>query len=134
MVREPTCKARLVRPRVKLLERFLAGTVDLQGQWKREAEAECGLDYRYELLPTPPENFSRRIVNCLEEGFVGWNVTVPHKERILPYLHQRSDAVEATGACNTVRVEGRTLVGFNTDPTGFTAGLARDGLTLGSTR
>ncbi|MFL5734078.1 MAG: shikimate dehydrogenase [Chloroflexia bacterium] len=88
---------------------------------------ECGLDYRYELLPTPPENFSRRIVNCLEEGFVGWNVTVPHKERILPYLHQRSDAVEATGACNTVRVEGRTLVGFNTDPTGFTAGLEEAG-------
>ena len=32
-----------MRPRVRLLERFLAGTVDLQGQWKREAEAECGL-------------------------------------------------------------------------------------------
>ena len=88
---------------------------------------ECGLDYRYELLPTPPEGFSRRIARCVEEGFVGWNVTVPHKERMLAYLDERSEAVQATGACNTVRVEGRRLAGFNTDPAGFTAGLDEAG-------
>src|SRR6478672_11990987 len=88
---------------------------------------ECRLDSHYMLLPTPPQTLLRRIASCMEEGFMGWNITVPFKERMLAYLDERSGAVQATGACNTVRVEGRTLVGFNTDPAGFSAGLDQAG-------
>jgi shikimate dehydrogenase len=88
---------------------------------------ECGLDYHYQLLPTPPDDFLENIASCMEEGFAGWNVTVPHKERMVSHLDERSDSVRATGACNTVRIEGGRLAGFNTDPAGFTAGLEQAG-------
>ncbi len=88
---------------------------------------ECGLDCRYTLLPTTSEEFPQRILSCIEQGFAGWNVTVPHKERMLSYLDSWSDEVRATGACNTVRVEDGRLTGFNTDPVGFIRGLKEAG-------
>jgi shikimate dehydrogenase len=87
----------------------------------------CGLDYRYVLLSTPPEQLGERIRECIEQGFAGWNITVPHKQAMLPYLDEMSDEVKATGACNTVRVEGGRLIGFNTDIAGFMRGLDEAG-------
>jgi shikimate dehydrogenase len=87
----------------------------------------CGLDYRYVLLPTPPEQLEERIRSCVEGGFAGWNVTVPHKQAMVGFLDEMSDEVRATGACNTVRVEGGRLVGFNTDIEGFMSGLDEAG-------
>ena len=57
------------------------------------AFAERGLDYRYVLLSTPPEEFEERIHECVAQGFAGWNVTVPHKQAMLPYLDEMSDEV-----------------------------------------
>jgi shikimate dehydrogenase len=91
------------------------------------AFAACGLDYHYVLLPTPPEQLEARIRECVAQGFVGWNVTVPHKQAMLLYLDEMSDEVEATGACNTVRVEDGRLVGLNTDIAGFMSGLEEAG-------
>lgn len=55
----------------------------------------------------------------------GFNVTIPYKTALLPYLHAWSEAVEQIGAVNTVRIlsDGR-LAGFNTDYLGFAADLA----------
>ena len=49
----------------------------------------------------------------------GGNVTVPHKERVLPFLDRRSAAVSATGACNTFWAEDGLVWGDNTDVEGF---------------
>ena len=49
----------------------------------------------------------------------GGNVTVPHKERVLPFLDRRSAAVAATGACNTFWAQGGEVWGDNTDIEGF---------------
>ena len=84
---------------------------------------QLGLPYHYVLLPTPPGELSERVRYCVEGGLAGWNVTVPNKERMVSYLDSMSDEVRATGACNTVRVEGGRLHGFNTDPVGFLRGL-----------
>lgn len=54
---------------------------------------------------------------ALEGG--GGNVTVPHKERVLPFLDRRSPAVSATGACNTFWAEDGLVWGDNTDVEGF---------------
>jgi shikimate dehydrogenase len=98
------------------------------------AFVEAGLDWSYELLPTAPGELGERVRYCVEEGFVGWNVTVPHKEQMVSYLDEMSAEVQATGACNTVRPEAGRLVGFNTDPTGFMRGLEEaGGLAAGST-
>jgi len=88
---------------------------------------QLALPYRYVLLPTSSGELGERIHRCVEDGFAGWNVTVPHKEAVLRYLDEMSGEVRATGACNTVRVEAGRLLGFNTDPTGFLTGLAEAG-------
>ena len=49
----------------------------------------------------------------------GGNVTVPHKERVLPFLDRRSPAVSATGACNTFWAADGRVWGDNTDVEGF---------------
>ncbi|MBF6614119.1 MAG: shikimate dehydrogenase [Chloroflexi bacterium] len=91
------------------------------------AFAKCALDYRYLLLPAAPEEFPAVVQSCIAHGFVGWNVTVPHKERMISFLDEASNEVVATGACNTVRVEAGRLLGFNTDIAGFMQGLEEAG-------
>ena len=91
------------------------------------AFASAGLPYRYVLLPAAPGAFESEVGRCVSEGFAGWNVTVPHKERMVSLLDEASDEVLVIGACNTVRVEDGKLLGFNTDPAGFMRGLADAG-------
>ena len=91
------------------------------------AFAALGLPFHYVLLPTPIEDFAHRIEMCVSEGFAGWNITVPHKARMLSYLNEMGDEVRATGACNTVRVQDGRLSGHNTDPEGFLMGLEEAG-------
>jgi shikimate dehydrogenase len=91
------------------------------------AFAELGLAYRYVLLPTPPGELAQRVGEYTGAGLIGWNVTVPHKEGMVSLLDEMSDEVRAIGACNTVRVEGGRLRGFNTDTTGFMRGLEEAG-------
>ncbi len=49
----------------------------------------------------------------------GFNVTIPYKEAILPYLTKIDDEAQKIGAVNTIKVEGSTLTGYNTDVYGF---------------
>ena len=91
------------------------------------AFAAAGLPYRYVLLPVTPGEFESQVEQCVERGFAGWNVTVPHKERMVLLLDEASDEVLVIGACNTVRVEDGQLLGFNTDTTGFMRGLSDAG-------
>jgi shikimate dehydrogenase len=91
------------------------------------AFTQLGLWYRYVLLPTPPGELERCVSEYVKAGIAGWNVTVPHKEGMVSLLDEMSDEVRAIGACNTVRVEGGRLRGFNTDTTGFMRGLEEAG-------
>lgn len=50
----------------------------------------------------------------------GLNVTIPYKERVLPYLHDLDEAAQKIGAVNTIKIDARRrLTGFNTDAYGF---------------
>jgi shikimate dehydrogenase len=49
----------------------------------------------------------------------GLNVTIPYKKVVLPYLKIRKEAVEATGACNCIKIRNGKLTGYNTDVIGF---------------
>lgn len=54
----------------------------------------------------------------------GFNVTIPYKEAIIPYLHELDVTAEEIGAVNTIKVyDNRKLKGFNTDYFGFTEAL-----------
>jgi len=49
----------------------------------------------------------------------GFNITIPYKEEILPFLSQQNEVIQAIGACNCVKVIDRKFYGFNTDVIGF---------------
>ena len=86
-----------------------------------------GLPFKYVPVKTPPEELPARVEQCVQEGFAGWNITVPHKQSIIPLLNEMSDEVLAIGACNTVKVRNGQLMGFNTDTLGFVGGLREAG-------
>lgn len=66
-----------------------------------------------------------RIIRALE--FAGVNVTIPHKERVIPCLDRVDAQARMIGAVNTVRREDRSLVGYNTDAPGLLDALRVDG-------
>jgi shikimate dehydrogenase len=83
------------------------------------ALAAAGLEGRYQALPVPPAELADAIQRVRAGEFDGANVTVPHKEVVLPLLDGLTPAAEAIGAANTlVKQEGR-LLGHNTDAAGF---------------
>lgn len=49
----------------------------------------------------------------------GLNVTIPYKEKVIPFLHDQDDVVKKIGACNCIKITGGLLYGYNTDVTGF---------------
>lgn len=53
------------------------------------------------------------------ENLQGFNVTIPYKEQIIPYLHELSDEAREIGAVNTVSIKNNITKGYNTDTYGF---------------
>jgi shikimate dehydrogenase len=96
------------------------------------AFAALGLDWRYVALPVPvepPERVGEAVRGLRALGLRGANVTVPHKQAVMPHLDRLSPAAEAIGAVNTIVVtpEGG-LAGDNTDARGFVADLRDHGV------
>lgn len=87
-------------------------------------------DWDYGLLPTPGRALAERVAALRDEAWVGANVTVPHKEAIVPLLDGLTPVARAIGAVNTIYKHGDELVGHNTDAAGFLADLAAHGVTI----
>lgn len=85
----------------------------------------CGLDHRYLPLPVPPTRLKRSLEAFALLGVKGFNVTVPHKEAIVPLLTSASPLVRTLGAANTVLARPRGWHGENTDVAGFVTSLWR---------
>jgi shikimate dehydrogenase len=83
----------------------------LHGYWLRT----LGLDGSYEFQDKTPEEFEAFFPNLKANGFVGGNITKPHKEAAFRLVGRREPAAEKIGAVNTVYYDGDTLVGGNTD-------------------
>ncbi len=78
----------------------------------------AGRQARYVARSVSAEECGRVLRQLALEGG-GGNVTVPHKERVLPFLDCQSPAVVATGACNTFGATDGRVWGDNTDVDGF---------------
>jgi len=89
------------------------------------ALAVLGLNWVYVPLPVPPDRVGDAVRGLPALGFQGVNVTVPHKQAVMPFLDEISPAAQAIGAVNTILVEQESgrLLGFNTDWRGFLADL-----------
>ncbi|MCF8473492.1 MAG: shikimate dehydrogenase [Emcibacter sp.] len=66
-----------------------------------------------------PENLREFIESPPKDNIIGFNLTVPHKEIILPLLDEIDSVAEQIGAVNTVIIRDGRLLGFNTDGYGF---------------
>ena len=87
------------------------------------ALTKLGLDYVYLPFPIAPENLETAIAGFVSIGVVGFSITIPHKQAILPFLSEISPVAQAIGAVNTVTRQGDKWVGTNTDVEGFIAPL-----------
>lgn len=88
------------------------------------ALAEVGLsDWRYEAMPVEPGRLAKAVAIIRGEDYAGANVTVPHKEAIIPFLDGLTPVVEAIGAVNTLVKQNGRLIGHNTDAAGLLADL-----------
>jgi shikimate dehydrogenase len=82
--------------------------------------SDLTIDATYIPVHVKKENLNEAVESLKSLGASGWNVTIPHKEAILPLLDQIDSSAEQMGAVNTVVVEANgTLTGYNTDGIGF---------------
>jgi shikimate dehydrogenase len=101
---------------------------------------KLGIEGGYTIESVPPEDVAEFITHLGHHGFVGANVTIPHKERAL-LLSVPDQRARAVGAANTLWYDGDTLRSTNTDIEGFLNNLdasaagwdaATDALVLGA--
>jgi shikimate dehydrogenase len=96
------------------------------------AFAALSLNWCYVPLPVLPERLREAIAGLRALGFVGANVTVPHKEAVMSHLDEVTPEAQAIGAVNTIAMslavvcEGRNI-GYNTDWQGFLTALSEGG-------
>ena len=104
--------------------------------WLRALDLHGG----YSIESVPPEGFAEFVMNLSKHGYIGANVTIPHKERVLN-LTAPDQRARAVGAANTLWYDHGTLRSTNTDIEGFIDNLdhcaddwdhAEDALVLGA--
>ena len=85
------------------------------------ALAELGLagEWSYEAIEVTPARFASQVRAMEGDGFVGANVTVPHKLAALELADDASDAARAIGAANTLSFGDGRIAADNTDAQGF---------------
>lgn len=76
-----------------------------------------GLDYQ--AIEVKPGELGDTLRRLRGEGYMGLNVTIPHKESVIPYLDSLSAEARAIGAVNVIRLARDSVLGHNTDAAGF---------------
>jgi shikimate dehydrogenase len=81
-------------------------------------ERERISDSFYELFPIERIDLFPSLINEHPQ-LRGINITIPYKEKVLPYLNQFSKDVKEIGACNCIDIKEGQLIGYNTDVIAF---------------
>jgi len=79
---------------------------------------ELGLDFRYLAFHVHPDQLKQSIKGIKALNIKGFNVTIPHKETILPFIDKVDVLAQDIGAINTIKLEEAKLIGRNTDALG----------------
>lgn len=85
--------------------------------FKEKYDKEGITDAEYKAYPMEDVAELRAMMDC--ENIVGLNVTIPHKESVIPLLDEVSEEAREVGAVNTIHHVDGKLVGYNTDVIGF---------------
>ena len=90
--------------------------------WSCEIHALIPADYDYELKELKPEEVGAFVSS---RAFRAFNVTIPYKKTVIPFLDRLSEEAQLTGSVNTVVNRDGVLYGYNTDVYGLMAQLTR---------
>jgi len=94
--------------------------------FQQAAFDELKIDARYETWATPADELVERIESLRADDVLGANVTVPHKQAVMPLLDEILPVAESIGAVNTIINREGFLIGANTDAGGFTRSLEQE--------
>ncbi|MBE5733458.1 MAG: hypothetical protein E7347_00230 [Clostridiales bacterium] len=98
----------------------------LKHSYSKKIHALLG-DYPYEMHEIAPEQVGDFVLNCRLNAF---NVTIPYKKDVIPYLDEIDERALLIGAVNTVVKRDGKIKGYNTDFDGMVYMLSRAGITL----
>lgn len=96
-------------------------------QMHNAAFAKADLDYVYVPFHVRPDDLATAIAGFKAVNVVGINVTLPHKQAVIPHLTSISREAELIGAVNTLTFVEGNIYGDNTDAPGVLRALAEDG-------
>jgi shikimate dehydrogenase len=86
------------------------------------------LHFTYEALHIRANDLPKLMQRLRDGEFRGINITIPHKQAVLPFLDDVDETAARLGAANTIAVEKNKLIGYNTDVIGFLRGLEAAGI------
>lgn len=86
-----------------------------------------GLNFRYITARVLPESLGAAVAGARAMHMKGFNLTMPHKVRVIPFLDGVTEAARIIGAVNTVYEENGNYIGENTDGKGFVEALKMQG-------
>ena len=89
-----------------------------------------GVDNDYSRVLVKKGGLSEYVENAVKSGVRGFNLTMPHKVDIIPFLKQIDKDAELFGAVNTVSIKNGELYGYNTDARGFVLSLEQNGVDI----
>jgi len=89
------------------------------------AIAQLGVDYVYVPFPVAPDALPQAVSGLWAIGVQGFNLTIPHKQAVIPFLTNTMPEAKAVGAVNTVYRVKSGWIGTNTDVLGFMAPLQK---------
>lgn len=85
-----------------------------------------GVDIAYVVFPVTPQHVGSSVEAVRALELVGVSVTLPHKEAVIPFLDQVSPEASRLRAVNCISREGKRLLGYNTDGSGFVRSLREE--------
>ena len=88
-------------------------------RFQQAALDHLGVDHRYQPYEAHPDRVADFVASLRDDSVLGINVTVPHKEAVMPFLDEIDEWAAEAGAVNTIVNRDGRLVGYNTDGYGF---------------
>ncbi len=89
-----------------------------------------GLNICYVAFKVSPEDLPDAVKAIRSLNLLGVNITVPHKEKVIPLIDKVNEEALFIGAVNTITNVDRTLTGYNTDGRGFMSSLSEDEISI----
>ncbi|MCX8030936.1 MAG: shikimate dehydrogenase [Thermodesulfovibrionales bacterium] len=102
----------------------------LSPQMHNAAFNYLNLDYCYIPFSVRPDMLEKAILGIKALGIIGVNITIPHKETVIPFLDQLTEEAEFIGSVNTIQNYEGSLIGHNTDGKGFMKSLVEKGIEI----